>query len=58
MTSGQIFTRSLMVADLLLDDAIQLQQQGLGEGRLHGCGLFVAHKGIKAVGQAQAELDA
>jgi CRISPR-associated protein Cas6 len=58
MASGTVFTRSLMVADLLLDDAIQLQQQGLGKGRLHGCGLFVAHKGIKAVGKAQAESDA
>lgn len=46
---GDIYTRSLMLADLTPDDAITLQQRGVGEGRKIGCGLFVPHKGIKAV---------
>ena len=49
-----IYTRSLMVADLKQEDSIQLQQTGIGSGRLHGCGLFIPQKGIKAV-NAQGE---
>jgi CRISPR-associated protein Cas6 len=44
---GEIVTRSLMVADLEPMEAIRLQEQGIGAGRLLGCGLFVPHKGIK-----------
>ncbi|MEA1888315.1 MAG: type I-MYXAN CRISPR-associated protein Cas6/Cmx6 [Pseudomonadota bacterium] len=44
---GDITTRSLMVADLEPMEAIRLQEAGIGEGRLLGCGLFVPHKGIK-----------
>ena len=43
----QITTRSLLVADLEPMEAIRLQEAGIGEGRLLGCGLFVPHKGIK-----------
>jgi CRISPR-associated protein Cas6 len=46
---GAIFTRSLMVADLEPEQSVRLQQIGLGEGRTIGCGLFIPHKGIKAV---------
>ena len=46
--TGNIFTRSLMLADLELQDSILIQQQGLGTGRAIGCGLFIAHKGINA----------
>jgi CRISPR-associated protein Cas6 len=46
---GSIFTRSLMVADLEPEHSVRLQQIGLGEGRTIGCGLFIPHKGIKAV---------
>jgi CRISPR-associated protein Cas6 len=46
---GSIFTRSLMVADLEPEQSVRLQQVGLGEGRTIGCGLFIPHKGIKAV---------
>jgi len=46
---GEIFTRSLMVADLEPEQSVRLQQIGLGEGRAIGCGLFIPHKGIKAV---------
>jgi CRISPR-associated protein Cas6 len=47
--AGAIFTRSLMVADLEPEQSVRLQQIGLGEGRTIGCGLFIPHKGIKAV---------
>ena len=46
---GQVFTRSLMVADLEPEQSIRLQQIGLGEGRRIGCGLFLPHKGIAPV---------
>lgn len=49
MINGLVFTRSLMVADLSSDDAVKLQQQGIGPGRKYGCGLFLPQKGIKAV---------
>jgi CRISPR-associated protein Cas6 len=44
---GEISTRSLLVADLTPMEAVKLQEQGIGDGRLLGCGLFVPHKGIK-----------
>jgi hypothetical protein len=45
---GPIFTRALMIADLEPEQSVTLQQQGLGEGRMLGCGLFVPpqHSGI------------
>ena len=46
---GQVFTRSLMVADLEPEQSVRLQQFGLGEGRTIGCGLFLPHKGIAPV---------
>ena len=48
-----IFTRSLMVANLKPEESIALQRHGTGEHRLLGCGLFVPHKSIEAVYQAQ-----
>ena len=48
-----IFTRALLVADLKPEQAVRLQQQGIGGERMLGCGLFVPHKGIDAVYQAQ-----
>lgn len=48
-----IFTRALLVADLKPEESVRLQQQGIGEGRLLGCGLFVPHRGIDAVYQIQ-----
>ena len=44
-----IFTRALMVADLEAEESVALQQQGLGQGRMLGCGLFVPHRGIDPV---------
>ncbi|VAW67936.1 hypothetical protein MNBD_GAMMA08-866 [hydrothermal vent metagenome] len=50
LAGGLTKTMSIMVADLDPEDAVKLQQIGIGEGRKAGFGLFVAHKGIKAVG--------
>jgi CRISPR-associated protein Cas6 len=50
---GVVRTRSLMVADIELSDSLILQEQGLGEGRTFGCGLFIHQKGIKAVSKTE-----
>jgi CRISPR-associated protein Cas6 len=50
---GSIFTRALMVADLTPEESVELQQRGIGTGRLIGCGLFLPHRGIDAVFSAQ-----
>ncbi len=47
--AGNLFTRSLMLADLEPQESISIQQQGLGAGRSMGCGLFIAHKGINNI---------
>ena len=53
-TAGKtIFTRALMVADLEPEESVTLQQRGLGEGRMLGCGLFVPHRGIDPVHNIQ-----
>ncbi len=43
-----IITRSLLVADLALEDAVRLQETGIGphEYKKLGCGLFIAHKTV------------
>lgn len=46
---GPLITRSLMLADLSPEESIRLQEHGLGEHKLIGCGLFLPHKGIDAV---------
>jgi CRISPR-associated protein Cas6 len=46
---GIIHTRSLMVADLRKSESVKLQEQGIGDHRLLGCGLFVPQKGIESV---------
>ncbi|MCU7905011.1 MAG: type I-MYXAN CRISPR-associated protein Cas6/Cmx6 [Candidatus Thiodiazotropha sp. (ex Epidulcina cf. delphinae)] len=43
---GALFTQSLMIAGLALDDAVRLQEQGLGPLRSRGFGLFVPHKTV------------
>jgi CRISPR-associated protein Cas6 len=43
---GPLRTRSLMLADLAPDEAVRLQQVGLGPRRDLGCGVFIPHKGI------------
>ncbi|MCP3867545.1 MAG: type I-MYXAN CRISPR-associated protein Cas6/Cmx6 [Gammaproteobacteria bacterium] len=41
---GLVITRSLMVADLPYEDAVKLQQHGIGPLRHMGCGLFIPQK--------------
>lgn len=44
-----INTRSLMLADLTIEESVTLQMKGLGSYRWLGCGLFIPHKDIKEV---------
>jgi hypothetical protein len=46
---GERVTRSLMLAELKQLESIRLQEHGLGDGRKHGCGIFMPQKDIKAV---------
>ena len=48
-----IETRSLMIADLDKSSSVALQEIGIGPNRHFGCGIFVPHKGIKAVGETE-----
>lgn len=43
--------RSLLLADLSAPDSVRIQENGLGEGRKLGCGLFVPYKSIAPVKQ-------
>ncbi len=47
--AGTLYTRSLMLADLAVEEAVRLQQRGLGPERKLGCGLFIPHKDINEV---------
>lgn len=44
--AGSIRTRSLMLADLEVEESLILQKKGLGPHRHLGCGLFIPHKHI------------
>ena len=48
-----IATRSLMIADLDKSTSVALQEVGLGPCRHYGCGIFMPHKGIKAVSEQE-----
>jgi CRISPR-associated protein Cas6 len=52
---GDLQTRSVMLADLEAEEAVLLQQQGVGEHKKLGCGLFIPHKGIRAVHEMTAD---
>lgn len=45
---------SLMLHGLPIEHAVRVQQQGLGLFRKLGCGLFIPHKSITAVGAIDA----
>lgn len=45
---GPLYTRSLMLADLTPGQSLRLQEEGLGEHRHLGCGLFLPMKGIQS----------
>lgn len=49
----KIETRSLMIADMDKLTSVLLQEAGVGLHRHLGCGIFIPHKGIKAVGEAE-----
>jgi len=38
-----------MIADLSKKESIRLQEEGVGDQRLYGCGIFLPHKSIDAV---------
>jgi CRISPR-associated protein Cas6 len=45
--AGALRTRSLMLAELALEESVRLQERGLGPQRTLGCGLFLPHKDIR-----------
>jgi len=49
------YTRSLMIADLTKESCILIQDKGVGEGRIFGCGIFLPHKSIDAVANFKEE---
>lgn len=49
---GPLLTRSLMLAEVPSEHSLKLQQEGLGPHRDMGCGIFLPHKGIAAVGES------
>lgn len=51
--NGSLPARHLMIADLDSEPSIKIQQHGLGEGRLLGCGIFLPHKGIKSLNASE-----
>lgn len=54
--NGFIITRSLMLSDLDKEDSIALQQSGIGALQLMGIGIFLPHKGISAVNEANQDI--
>jgi hypothetical protein len=42
-----------MLADLSAEESVRIQQEGIGPLRHMGCGIFIPHKGIDAVGKAE-----
>jgi hypothetical protein len=50
---GAVETRSVMIADLDKAASLSLQETGIGPGRHFGCGIFLPHKGIRAVGETE-----
>jgi CRISPR-associated protein Cas6 len=52
---GPVRTRSLMLADLEVEDSVRLQERGLGPHRTLGCGLFLGHKSVRPVNSAPAD---
>ena len=50
--SKQIPTRSVLLADLSVQDSVRIQERGIGTWRKLGCGLFVPYKSINAFNTA------
>ena len=49
---GRLHARSLMLAELSLEDSFSLQRSGIGELQHLGCGVFIPHKDIAEVSTA------
>jgi CRISPR-associated protein Cas6 len=49
---GTLMTRSLMIAELKIEESIELQQRGFGKHQKMGCGIFLPHKGVEPVAKA------
>ena len=47
VSGGALRTRSLMLANLSVDESLTLQHRGLGSHRQLGCGVFIPHKDIQ-----------
>ncbi len=45
----KIPVRSVMLADVPVEHSLPLQERGLGDLRLHGCGILIPHKDTAAV---------
>ena len=50
-----LYTRSLMIADLSKEESLKLQEEGVGDKKLYGCGIFLPHKSIDAVNNFKEE---
>jgi len=53
LPEGEFETRSVMIADLDQETSVSLQEKGVGPFRHYGCGIFMAQKGIRAVGETE-----
>ena len=51
----RLYTRSLLVAGLIPEESVALQNSGLGPGRKFGCGLFIPCKSIEPVDSLDAD---
>lgn len=51
-TSGPLHGYSLMLHDVPPHKSLQLQDEGMGRNRLLGCGIFIPHRSIAPVVQA------
>lgn len=49
--SGEVYGFALMLHGLKRAESVAIQESGLGRHHLLGCGLFVPHKSIAAVGE-------
>lgn len=50
---GPLQTRSIMIAGLTAEESVRIQQEGIGDMRTMGCGIFIPHKGIDAVKKSE-----
>lgn len=55
LPEGSVNTRSIMLADLEVEEAVALQQSGVGDQQSMGFGLFIPHKGVRAVHEMTAD---